>query len=33
MGKDRVIVLNVWIDICMHVSGICVPTNWAVQVL
>jgi len=33
MGKDRVIVLSVWIGICMHVRGICVPTNWAVLVV
>ena len=24
------VVLNVWIDIYMHVRGICLPTNWAV---
>jgi len=30
--KDRVIVLSVWIDVYMHVRGICVLTNWAVLV-
>jgi len=27
------IVLGVWIDVYMHVRGICVPTDWAVLVL
>jgi len=27
------ILLSMWIDIYMHVTGICVPTNWAVLVL